>query len=161
MITTEEQTKKLYTSEQKKRAQRARRLFDAIGPMTTENFKAVLRTNIIQDTHEDCDLADAIVNSRSKSYLQGKWTKQQPKKVVHTEETIPAELVVKYRDIILCMDTMHISSETFLVTVDKTIKYRGCESIMFTIEPLIRYSEFIMQQVFELALLSAMEFISV
>ena len=27
------------------------------------------------------------------------------------------------------MDTMHISSEAFLVTVDKTIKYRGCESI--------------------------------
>ena len=75
MITTEEQTKKLYTSEQKKRAKRARRLFDAVGPMTTENFKAVLRTNIIQDNpvmHEDCDLADAILNPRSKNSIQGK-----------------------------------------------------------------------------------------
>ena len=132
MITTKEQTKKLYTPEQKKRAERARRLFNAVGPMTTENFKAVLRTNIIQDNpvmHEDCDLADAILNTRSKSYIQGKWSKQQPKKVVHTKVAIPAELIIKYRDIILCMDTMHISSEAFLVTVDKTIKYRGCESI--------------------------------
>ena len=132
MITTKEQTKKFYTPAQKKRAERARKLFDAIGPMTTENFKAVLRTNITQDnpiTHEDCDLANAILNSRSKTYIRGKWTKQQPKKVVQTEVVIPAELIVKYRDIILCMDMMHISSETFLVTVDKTIKYRGCESI--------------------------------
>ena len=132
MITTEKQAKKLYTPEQRRRAERARRLFDAVGPMTTENFKAVLRTNIIQDNpvvHEDCDIADAILNPKSKSYIQGKWVRQQPKKVVHTEVAIPAELIVKYRDIVLCMDTMHVSPEAFLATVDKTVKYRGCESI--------------------------------
>ena len=49
IIATKEQAKRLYTPEQRCRAEKARRLFDAVGPMTTENFKAVLRTNIIQD----------------------------------------------------------------------------------------------------------------
>ena len=42
---------------------------------------------------------------------------------------IPAELIVKYRKIVLCMDTMHISSVAFLETIDKTIKYLGCKSL--------------------------------
>jgi len=133
MITTEKEAKRLYTPEQRRRAVRARRLFDAVGPMTTENFKAVLRTNIIQDNpvkQEDCDIADAILNPKSKSYIQGKWVRQQPKKVVHTEVAIPAELIVKYRDMVLCMDTMHVGSVAFLATIDKTVKYRGCESLM-------------------------------
>ena len=99
IITTEKEAKRLYTPEQRTRAVRARRLFDAVGPMTTENFKAVLRTNIIQDNpvkQEDCDIADAILNPKSKSYVQGKWVRQQPKKVVHTDVAIPAKLILKY-----------------------------------------------------------------
>ena len=132
VVTTEKQAKKLYTPEQERRAVRARRLFDAVGPMTTENFKAVLRTNIIQDNpvvHEDCDIADAILNPKSKSYIQGKWIRQQPKQVVHTRVEIPAELIIKYRDMVLCMDTMHVSSEAFLATIDKTVKFRGCVAL--------------------------------
>ena len=49
--------------------------------------------------------------------------------MVHTEVAIPAELVVKYREIVLCMDTMHLCSEAFMATVDKTIKYQDCQSL--------------------------------
>ena len=63
-----------------------------------------------------------MLNPKSKSCVQGKWVRQQPKKVVHTEMQTPAELVVKHRDIVLCMDTMHVSPEAFLATIDKIVK---------------------------------------
>ena len=41
--------------------------------MTTENFKAMLRTNVTQDNpvvQEDCDIADATLDPKSKSHMQ-------------------------------------------------------------------------------------------
>ena len=82
MIAMEKQVSKHCTQAQKDWALRAQRLFDVVGPMTTKNFKAVLRTNIIKDNpviHKDCDIADDILNPKSRSYLQGKWVRQTPK----------------------------------------------------------------------------------
>ena len=44
--TAQEQVKRLHTPDQGKRAECACNPFDAVGPMTTENFKAALRTNV-------------------------------------------------------------------------------------------------------------------
>ena len=116
-----------YTQRQFERARTARKLYHNVGTPTVENFKALLRSNVIQNcpvTVEDVNIAEKIFGP-SVSSLKGKSTRQKPKPVRADVIEIPQELVEKHRDIELCMDTMFINKEGMLTSIDRTIKFRS------------------------------------
>ena len=127
MIQTVEENKIVYTKRQMERAKVARKLYHIVGSPTLEAFKAMLKSNIIKNcpvTAADVDIAENIY-SPAISTLKGKTTRQTPKPVVADEVMIPSELLMKHRQIELCMDTMFVNKQPFLTSIDKSVRFRS------------------------------------
>ncbi len=111
MITTVNKNRKGYTLRQFERAKEARKLYHIIGTPTMENFKSLLRMNIIKNcpvTVDDINIAEKIFGPDVSS-LKGKSTRQKPKPVREDLIEIPKELISQHHNIELCMDTMYIN----------------------------------------------------
>ena len=127
MIQTVDENKIVYTKRQMERAKVARKLYHIVGSPTLEAFKAMLKSNIIKN----CPVAAADVDIAEKIYgpaistLKGKTTRQTPKPVVADEVMIPSELLMKHRQIELCMDTMFVNKQPFLTSIDKSVRFRS------------------------------------
>jgi hypothetical protein len=83
LISTVSENKKGYTTRQFERAKEARKLYHIVGTPTMENFKSLLRTNIIKNcsvTVEDVNIADQIFGLDMSS-LKSKSVRQKPKPV--------------------------------------------------------------------------------
>ena len=109
------------------RAKVARKLYHIVGSPTLEAFKAMLKSNIIKNcpvTAADVDIAEKIYGPAI-STLKGKTTRQTPKPVVADEVMIPSELLMKHRQIELCMDTMFVNKQPFLTSIDKSVRFRS------------------------------------
>ena len=122
MIQTVDENKIVYTKRQMERAKVARKLYHIVGSPTLEAFKAMLKSNIIKNcpvTAADVDIAEEIYGPAI-SILKGKTTRQTPKTVVADEVMIPSELLMKHRQIELCMATMFVNKQPFLVSIDKS-----------------------------------------
>ena len=90
-----------------------------------EAFKAMLKSNIIKNcpvTAADVDIAEKIYGPAI-STLKGKTTRQTPKPVVADEVMIPSELLMKHRQIELCMDTIFVNKQPFLTSIDKSVRF--------------------------------------
>ena len=127
LVATVEENKKGYTERQFKRAKEARALYHKVGTPMVENFKGLLRQNLIQNcpvTIEDVIIAEKIFGPDISS-LKGKSTRTKPKPVVEDVIDIPPEIKKENKEIVLCMDTMFINKEIFLTTIDKSIKFRS------------------------------------
>ena len=82
-----------------------------MGTPTIESFKAVLRSNIIQNcpvTVEDVTIAEKIYGPDISS-LKGKSMRQKLKPVKKDTIEIPKESITKNHDINLCIDTMVVN----------------------------------------------------
>ena len=127
MVTTVSENMKGYTLRQRERAKAARKLYHNVGTPTIESFKALLRSNIIQNclvTVEDVTIADKIYGPDISS-LKGKSMRRKPKPVKKDTIEIPKELIAKNHDIDLCIDTMFMNECGMLTAIDKTIKFRS------------------------------------
>jgi hypothetical protein len=127
IVTTVAENRKNYTQRQFDRAKEARKLYHNLGTPTVQNFKALLKANMVANcpiTTEDVDIAEKIFGP-SMSSLKGKSTRRSPKPVRADVIEIPRELVEKHRNVELCMDTMFINSEGMLTAIDRTIKFRS------------------------------------
>ena len=112
---------------QMERAKVARKLYHIVGSPTLEAFKAMLKSNIIKNclvTAADMDIAERIYGPAI-STLKGKTTRKTPKPVVADEEMILSELLMKHRQIELCMDTMFVNNQPFLTNIDKSVRFRS------------------------------------
>jgi hypothetical protein len=79
-VTTVTENKSGYTQRQFERAKEARRLYHIVGTPTVENFKSLLRMNVIKDcpvTTEDVNIAEKIFG-KDISSLKGKSTRRKP-----------------------------------------------------------------------------------
>mgnify|MGYP002176679840 FL=1 len=127
LVTTVNENRKGYTLRQYERAKEARKLYHIIGTPTMDNFKSLLRMNIIKNcpvTVDDINIAEKIFGPDVSS-LKGKSTRQKPKTVREDLIEIPKELISQHRNIELCMDTMYVNECGMLTAIDRTIKFRS------------------------------------
>ena len=99
LISTVTNNHKGYMLRQFKRAKEARKLYHIVDAPAVENFKLLLRMNIIKNcpvTVEDINIADKIIGTDVSS-LKGKSTRQKPKPVRKDLIRIPKELIMKHQ----------------------------------------------------------------
>ena len=127
VIETVAENKTGFTERQFQRAKAARELYHNVGSPTVDNFKALLKMNVIKN----CPVTVADVNAAEKifgpalSTLKGKPTKQSPKPVIRDKIELPDDIVKLDHNLDLCIDTMFINEIPMLTTIDKTIRFRG------------------------------------
>ena len=101
------------------------------GP-TVENFKYILRQNIIQNcpvTVEDVNIAKKIFGP-DMGTLKGKTTRKKPKPVKSDTVEIPPETTKeKHSEVTLCMDLMYVNGMPMFTSIDKSIRYRSVVSM--------------------------------
>jgi hypothetical protein len=128
LISTVAENRKGYTLRQFKRAKEARKLYHIVGTPTMNNFKSLLRMNVIQNcpvTVEDVNISEKIFGPDMSS-LKGKSTMCKPKPVRRSDLIkIPKEIITKHHDIDLCMDAMDVNECCMLTAIDRTIKFRS------------------------------------
>ena len=113
-----------YMSErQQKRAKAVRKAFQAIGTPTTQDFKAMIRMNLIRNakvTTEDINLAEKAFGPDIGA-IKAKTTRQAPTPAYSNVVEILSELLSIQEDIILSIDGLTINSLKFLTSISYEI----------------------------------------
>ena len=126
IIASVEENKMGYTERQFEQAKRARRLYHSVGAPTVENFKHMLRSNIIKDcpvTERDVNIAEKIFGPDIGA-LKGRTTRRKPNSVREDQIQVPPELIAEPDDLVYCMDLFYVNNIPMLNGIDKTIKCR-------------------------------------
>ena len=127
MIATVTENRKGYTQRQFENAKRARMLYHAVGCPTVENFKHILRQNIIKNcpvTIEDVNIAEKIFGA-DVGALKGKTTRRRPTPVKDDLVEIPPEIIEQHHDLVFCMDIMYVNGMPMLTGIDRSIRFRS------------------------------------
>ncbi len=127
-IDTVANNRKHYTKRQYERAKEAYRLYHVLNGPSFGSLKKLFQTNAIKDNpfnQRDLEIAEDIFG-KARSTIQGKSTRKTPTSVITDIVDIPDCIYEKHHEIELCIDTMFINGIPFLMTIDKTIKYRCC-----------------------------------
>ena len=94
LLTTVEENKTSYTNHQIQAAKWACWLYHAIGTPTVENFRSIIRSNMIKHFPviiEDINISEDLFG-KDVSYIKGKMTRTAPKPVVNDNISIPNEI---------------------------------------------------------------------
>ena len=116
-----------YMSErQRNRAKKARKAFQALGTPTLDDFKAMLRMNLIRDakiTTTDINLAEKAFGPDVGS-MKGKTARSRPLPAQSNLIDIPHELLRINEDIVLSIDGLSVNTLKFLTTISHDVFYR-------------------------------------
>lgn len=127
LVTTVKENRMGFTERQFDRAKQARRLYHIVGCPSLENFKHILRQNIIKNcpvTSEDVNIAEKIFGGDIGT-LKGKTTRRRPTPVRDDLVEIPPELLLQHQDLTFCMDIMYVNGMPMLTGIDRSIRFRG------------------------------------
>ena len=125
-LETLEDNLKYLSPRQTTRAKQARKAYQALGTPHPEDFKALIRMNLIRDnkvTNNDITLAEKTYGKDVGS-LKGKTTRRRPPLAIRQTIEIPDELIEVQRDVTLSIDGLEINSVKFLSTISHNIYYR-------------------------------------
>ena len=115
-----------YSTAQFEQAKKARKLYHILGAPSTQNFKHIIRGNMIKDCpviEKDIDLAEAIFGP-DLATLKGKTPRRTPRLILVDLIQVPPELIRKHSSIELCIDVMYINKVGFLTSIGYPIYYR-------------------------------------
>ena len=126
-----EEYKNFFTKNQFERAKKARDLYHAIRTPSINDFKAILRMNMINNnpvTTEDINVVERNFGPDIGA-LKGKKTRKKPIKVIDDHIEIPKELIASQHAITLCIDIMNVNGLQFVTTISKSLRYRTAQFI--------------------------------
>ncbi|MGC8551180.1 MAG: hypothetical protein ACP5M4_16005, partial [Acidobacteriaceae bacterium] len=92
-----------------------------------ENFKNILRQNIIQNcpvTPADVDWAEKIFGPDTGT-LKGRTTSKAPPRVKEDLVEVPLELKEKHKNLTFCMDILYVNGMPMLTGIDRSIRFRS------------------------------------
>ena len=107
----------------------ARKLYHIIGTPSLEDFKGIIQSNMIQNnpvTVSDVKAVQKIYGPNISS-IKGKTTWPPVHKVVDSQIEIPKQLIEANKNVILCMDIIHVQGLRFLTTISIDLKFRTIE----------------------------------
>jgi hypothetical protein len=126
-ITTIDTNKEGVTKRQFEKCKLVRDIYHYLGCPTVENFKGIIRGNIIQNipiTTKDIDLAEELFGPDAPT-AKGKTIRKRPVPVQEDLIEIPREIRKKNQDLTLCVDLMFICNLPMLTCIDRRIKFRS------------------------------------
>ena len=133
-VATVKGKKQSYTKREVKGAEAARKLQQVIQFPTTNQFKEIIRNNVIKNcpiTLRDIDAAEDIFGP-SVYALKGRTTRKNPDpvKMWGKYEQIPRKIKKRNQKVSLCGDIMFVSSLPFIITVSRKIKLLTAEFLV-------------------------------
>jgi hypothetical protein len=131
LINTVEENKVFYTHRQFERAKKARELYHALGTPSVQDFKNMIKTNMISNNPsntEDVDIAQQIFGLDIGA-LKGKTVRKTPLPVSRDYIEIPKELISSQKDVVLCIDGIQVNGLNFLTMISKNLQYRTAQYI--------------------------------
>ena len=127
----QDETKRLYTLRQYRRALKAWKLLHAAGHPHPDDLVKLVQTNQIVNCPvrtADFKAAQTILGQDVGS-LKGKTTRKKSVPVVEQVVAIPKELTLKGK-VELCLDIVYVNKIPFLTTVSKELQYCTCKRIV-------------------------------
>ena len=98
-----------------KKALEARKLYHIVGSPSVNNFKAIIKGNLIKNcpvTVKDIKVAEKIFG-KDISSIKGKTIKRTPKSVTDDIIDIPKQLLNNNQNVVLCMDIVYVQGLPF------------------------------------------------
>jgi hypothetical protein len=120
-----------YSQRQIAGAKKARELYTIVGYPSPEDFKSMVRFNLINNCPvnlEDITIAEDIWG-KDIGALKGKTTRKKPIQVKESFIPIPKELISKHKSVVLSADVMFVNKMPFLVSISKNIKFTTGERL--------------------------------
>ena len=117
---------KFYTKRQVEQAKMARKLYHAVGTPSIQDFRTLIRSNMIKNcpvSEEDIQIAEKIFGKGIVA-LKGKLTRSKPTPFKTSVVPIPKALKQQHHKVELCADVMFIQNMLFLMTILRRICYQ-------------------------------------
>jgi hypothetical protein len=125
MINTVASNMSKYSNDDYLHAVKARKMQVLIGRPATRDYIHIVKEGLLPNcpvNEEDVIRAEDIFGPEV-GCLKGKTTRCTSPQVEEIRQNIPTSLLSQYRDIIPCVDVMHVNRIPFLVTVSKHIRF--------------------------------------
>ena len=130
-IQTVKENLKYLSPAKQERAKKARQVYQALGTPTTEDFKAMIRMNLINNnkvTAQDTELAEKVCGPDTGS-IKGKSARSKPKQAIPQDIDLPKELVEINEDITLSVDGLNVNKVKFITSIAHDLYYRTSQPL--------------------------------
>ena len=125
LVQTEEENSLQYSKRDYENAKKARKIYETLGYPSKDDFKNLIKNNMLYNcpiTISDIETAEDIFGPDIGA-LKGKVTRTKPAPVSTNYIEIPDNIFKKYKNVVLCCDTMYIQQIPFFVTVSRHIRF--------------------------------------
>jgi hypothetical protein len=130
-INTVAETRGKYSNDDFQRAVQARKIQALIGRPSVRDYIKIIENGHLPNcpiTREDIIAAEDIFGP-DVGCLKGKTTRRTSPKVSNEQHGVPGSILSWYKQVMLCVDIMHVNKIPFVVTISKHIHFGTVEAI--------------------------------
>lgn len=131
MVSTVEQNKQEYTRREVRRAGKARRLLAIIGRPSEQKLMQIVRNGQLRN----CDISEQDIKNARHIFgpdvgsMKGKTTRRKEGHVEMKMRPVPASLMERHKEVIVCFDLMYLNGTAFLVSISRGIRFCTAEAV--------------------------------